>query len=743
MFKIESRDYNIKMIFMYKVSDFFLMRNPVNSLQRLEHYNELDALNNWDFEQIIFKASPSLHKDYIRLKNGAILSPKKHRKFSLALYKYFSRSCTRCTPFENVSTYTWSELAKDGSDTICLSKENEYKIRWHYDFLKFVFETVSKNAPFPKQLKYYKNPTLFDAGDNVHYVEYDNQDRMYRFSQICNSKVIQNVLDLSEELNDFETLKMLVCKDTPYTADATEVLLELISNQVFLSEFQIVSIGEDRLKLYTELANESLNIDFTFLSNLVQLDNDKGLTSYEYAALNNLVHASLKENSLEYSGHDFFSINIKKNINHGNLSNTIKSDLFRFLEFYEKNCSRNRNRNRNIDEFTEVFEKRYGEGNAVDLLEALDPYTGIGYPYGKALLTPNELLKGLDLPKENSVDSLPTLTELEKVVIKRLVSSENNIDCITLCEDDFTDSSHTNSCLPVSFSIMLEAFENNTYFFKGMSNKTLTSSLTRYVDTDSEICQFVNEAGAYEYQMLGEDKIVSEIVHKTNSKLDNIFSFSSKRKSKLVCFNDTNYSAEYDDCISNLSISCIGGVLRLWSKKHKKYIHPVDSTVYNNSTDDFSFFRFLSDFGYQESLDTFLNFDMLFTLLDYIPRLMYDNFIILPATWKLTMREFEQLKKYVSLEKDSFTMGEILNWAKNANLPSRVVYYDNDRALIVDWSNQISVQSFIQTAKPFEKEYVWVSEFLYDQYESLIHSDAKRTYANEIILFCNQINNHG
>ena len=66
------------------------------------------------------------------------------------------------------------------------------------------------------------------------------------------------------------------------------------------------------------------------------------------------------------------------------------------------------------------------------------------------------------------------------------------------------------------------------------------------------------------------------------------------------------------------------------------------------------------------------------------------------------------------------------------HIPSRVLYSDgSDNLLLIDWNSIDSIKAFLSIVKNINS--VWVQEFLYDSYTSIVHDVSGNAYANEFL----------
>ena len=85
-----------------------------------------------------------------------------------------------------------------------------------------------------------------------------------------------------------------------------------------------------------------------------------------------------------------------------------------------------------------------------------------------------------------------------------------------------------------------------------------------------------------------------------------------------------------------------------------------------------------------------------------------------------------------SEEKDEEKLNKLRSWRVTKHIPSRVLYSDgSDNLLLIDWNSIDSIKAFLSIVKNING--VWVQEFLYDSYTSIVHDVSGNAYANEFL----------
>lgn len=248
----------------YKAFSTYCLRTPLLSLHQFLKFTNskeiskdsiLDVFKNSILSEAIFIASPALYKELVKWKEGT-LEASKVDKVSNSLLKYLSRITSRSTPF---GLFAGCAAGTLGENTIIepsqlLKHKRHTRLDMHY--LVNLTDELSKNKEIRKQLKWYTNTSLYEAGVHYRYVEYTyiNKVRNHSIEAISRSDYINSIIELATLGKTIQELALTLVDDEITLEEATAFIEELIENQILVSELEPSITGGNYLsKLITSL----------------------------------------------------------------------------------------------------------------------------------------------------------------------------------------------------------------------------------------------------------------------------------------------------------------------------------------------------------------------------------------------------------------------------------------------------------------------------------------------------------
>ena len=715
---------------MYTISDKYLLRSPIYSLKVLKGKSIDDIIFEDNFNELIKVSSVSLYEQIQKYKsNKSLIEEKDIRKLYISVYKYFSRICVRCTPFECLSSYSLRSRGED--ENIILSEEKEELISYDTAFLSFLVEKI-KSIPLSRNhLTFYTNPSIYSIGSKYHYIEYQSGSNEYVFSQVDSFIYSKQIFNFASHGTTLENIYQFLIGKKVDSDSSSQIISFLVDSQLILSELDYFIKDKTYIKRMEDIVSKIPELNT--LSSLLNLNTDGKkplkIINEEIAETFNNIFPDSKVSR-------FFTVNVKREISSGSLNNKVYSNIYQALSFYFKVCYVPKADLTSLAKFKDLFYERYGEAR-VPLMEALDPIAGIGYPINDAIQINTPLLEGISIPQVNKENNEYILSRLEKIVIQRIADSAIKGIELLINDNDIKGCDEQSNIIPHSFSILTELFSDdngdNIVYFRGISNKTGIAPLTRYQKVDKEINRLIVELIDRENISYGKECLLSDLVYMTHTNIDNILETEFQRKSKIIYLYGSGVGGEYDITISDLLIFVENNTLKLWSKKLKKYICPINSTVHNYKTEDLCYYHFLSEFIKTTRNDSHLHLSSLYELLTFIPRIRYKNCIFLPASWKVSYDEYRLLKSYIKMLDKNLGLYNISEWRITRKLPLMTLYYEGDLSLLINWENSISISALLQTVRIDEGGSFWLSEFLYDSFRSVVCNESGEYYTNEFI----------
>ena len=141
----------------------------------------------------------------------------------------------------------------------------------------------------------------------------------------------------------------------------------------------------------------------------------------------------------------------------------------------------------------------------------------------------------------------------------------------------------------------------------------------------------------------------------------------------------------YGEGNDKIKLSDIGVLIRnnkiiLRSRNNGKEIQPRLTSAHNYMLDTSPAYKFLCDMQFSSGMDIFAcETNVLFNIIDYIPRITYNGIILSPAKWRIDTSE---LLGYLKLA-DNEIMDKIDIWRVNNKIPGEIVLIQGDNELYV------------------------------------------------------------
>jgi len=248
------------------VSAFFV---EMERLEKEESYWKL-FLQNPLLQEAIFLASPVLYEEMGKFLSGYLTKEKEVEKLKNAVLRYFSRMCSRCTPFGLFAGFSMGKFQdffnhKEHKEITKNTKNNDTQIilpplsnysrytRLDMHYLCALAQDIGKKEEIRKNVKYYPNSSLYVLGDQLRYVEYfyKKSKRIHQISSVDFSEYLEKIITLAQKGVLFEELSSLVIRMLPEEnispEEAEGFITELIGNQILISDLEPEITGKDFL----------------------------------------------------------------------------------------------------------------------------------------------------------------------------------------------------------------------------------------------------------------------------------------------------------------------------------------------------------------------------------------------------------------------------------------------------------------------------------------------------------------
>lgn len=678
----------------YQSLDFYMLRTPVFSANMLEEmerdgdeWNYDAYLTNPIFTESILTASH--HAFHFLYKEDSNLSDSERE----TLLKYAIRSSSRCTPYGMFSGVALGAFGEK-TEVIVNTKKNQSRTRvdmgWLCSFLKSL-EGQDKilselSVIFNKQCvikgERISNPYFNDFGS----LEQGNEGQAVSLRY---TKIVKEIKRVSARWITVKQIIELLKKDWPKAGEVKifHLIKNLVENEILLTELRpTLIIGKNNALQSLIKVLENKEIENDLLITLKQIKNM--IEDYDRKAFGDgsfLYRKICDEMKRLKESTDYLQIDTKVNCVKNQLSNEIRKECELAADFFARLsvgiCDTDE-----LKIYKIGFLERFGYHRMVPLMELLDEDLGMGAPASFARTC--RYRAGTMQKEREALDLLKEILD-RKIQIALLLGDEE----IRLAEEDFAEIYHM---IPVeeskasfpSIDLYVEIFSKsnkeiekgsyqicvagtglsymagNTWgrfedmFQQDCISKRFMEQETKCLDEDTVICSLSEmfskgrlenislNKNAYEYQVVmgtkgmeeKEDIAVDDIVIGVDSHTDQFYAYSRKLQKRIV----TN--------VNNMLNPTFG-------------------------SDAFRFLRSISTAGKQNIaclIQMLTNLDYV-----YIPRIVYGNVIIKPATWRMSQSEIKHMVYTDSFEE------EFRQWSGKWKVPNDIYYKRGDNRLLL------------------------------------------------------------
>lgn len=699
------------------------------------------------FKEALYLGSVDLYHALEKWEQGLITDPKEIRKLQISLYKYESRSRTRCTPF---GLFAGVGMARWGAMQEVRVSENDpqkqtRKTRLDMNVSCSITQELQKKPYIRAALRYYPNNSLYAVNDAFRYVEYEirNVRRMYKLSKVDRSGYLEALLEAAAEGQTTASLAEMLTGDEVSQEEALAFIHELIDAQLLVSELEASVTGKDFFSIVVEIilriaseqpGNTELQGIAVLLTDVQRLLGE--LDSNVSGASANMerykkIHALLQNILPEIQERNLFQADLFKSYSSATVGETLQQELKDVSIFLNRIGPKYYNPQ--IDEFKKRFLDRY-EAQEIPLLQALDMENGIGYPLndknGINPLADGLFLKQMESSANGNWGKLETA--LNELVQRSIRTGETTV---RIRESDFNAVDDSTPELASSMNFMFRVINEKQVMISSSGGSSAANLIGRFAHGDARILETVQKIAAHESEMAG-DRILAEIAHLPESRMGNILARPVFRDYEIPYLAKSTLEKEFQLPLQDLYVSVKNNKIIIRSKRLNKEIIPRLASAHNYSSNTLPVYRFLSELQtqYFERSAFVFRWGELENVYDMLPRVEYKSIILSAAKWHLHKKEYAAL-----IEKNLSTAQQLQRFQslKTAfGLPKLFLLADGDNELLIDTEKEIAVLAFIDAIK--QRDSVRIEEFIFDTQSALIKNENGNVYNNEcIVMFLN------
>jgi len=724
----------------YKIKYFseYVLRTPLlplsayfNIIKNYSSEKSTAFYKNPVIKEAFNLASPDLKKqlDKWALETSS-LSNEKKESLELTFLKYVARMSSRCTPFGLFAGCSVGKLDSETNITVASIDKHERFTQFDMQYWIAMLQNIAKRDEAALHLKYFPNSSIYEIGDFYRFIEYKyvHAKREHRISALLKSYLLEEIVLKAKSGITINEMISFIADDDSEKQQAKDFVFKLIDFQFLISELDAVLTGNDEWKRIIDIFTSitSFNKETELFKSLNKQLSDLDLALSPAEELYKEIKNTIRETGTDYEEKYLFQTDLNITTLKNNLNKKIPQEVLRAIQFL--NGFQRNKKNKNLENFKKTFIQRY-ESKELPLNIVLDSETGIGYLQNHEMNDTHEILEKFSFkPKQvkeknqvwNSVDFI-----LQKKLHHCIFKREKNI---TLSEKDFPDFDVNFKNAPVTFSVIIELFNEEQIALTAIGNVSAAKLLGRFCNGNSQIYSLTKKITQKEDEY-HHNKILAEIVHIPEARTGNILKRPVLRKHEISYLCKPGVVLEDNLDLEDLYISVKSNRVILRSKKYNKEIIPCLSNAHNFSSDgSLPIYHFLCDLHLQDTkLIHCFNWGILESQYDFFPRVMYNDVILSKAKWrvkKIEIRRFYTMDQIYKTE-------EFLKWRLERNIPRFTNWIDSDNTLLFDFESPICIELFLKSLK--QKEEFFLEEFLFTE-KSIVENSRGDYFSNQIIL---------
>lgn len=725
----------------------YILRSPLFSLESIRKLYSKEVseeivkqlCRNNTFSSALYLASPSLYSEMQKWLQGQLPSTRENRKMMLGIMRYYSRMCTRCTPFGLFAGVSVGSEWKNNTEISSNCQSSIYG-RLDMNYLCSLSKDLSKIPVIKSTILYYSNDTLYVVGERIRYVErYNESGHIYhRISEVDNSYILRLVIERARTGVTWKELNDLLCD---YSTDEIEVasfLDELIDAQVLISELEPTVVGQDA---FTTLIDKLQQYNVPDICQIVQQlrsvnngllamrgckieSSDKAESGVDFVPQFENIKKLLKSFPTYFDEKYLFQVDMLSSFSQNHINKETYEDIANTINMlYEVIPS---SESQNLQKFRDAFTSRY-ENEEIPLSVALDPELGVGYLQNTNCgITP--LLDYFNISKREPHYRQFTVSPFQSFLFQKLFETlKCQSTVIELKDDELIQYKTGINCPPNTINAFVQIFQGGKYYLKAAGGACSANLISRFCHLDASI--FDHTMKIIHLDESDNSRIYAEVVHLPDPRTGNILHRPALRKYEIQYLAKSCLPRGQQMDIEDLLVSVRNNKIVLRSKSKNKEIIPRLTTAHNYHRNALPVYQFLCDLQTQgQASGVSFSWGALGEMFPYLPRVIYKNAILSLQTWHFNKAEYDSIfsKKELSQQIQSFT-----DLCKAKSVTNEVIFEEGDNELYINLSNSVSVEICLRIVKkycPFT-----LKEFVFSENDSPVkHSD--NHFANEILL---------
>jgi lantibiotic biosynthesis protein len=656
-----------------------------------------------EIREAIFVASPDLD-EYI---DHWLREPESKRgeRVEGALVRYFTRMCSRSTPFGLFAATTLGRVSAETSLIVSERQDCRRRTRLDMDYLFALVAALAKDPDLRRELRYRPNNSMYLTAGHVRYVEarLRGKRRSYHLTAVEQTDYLNSTLQGAEAGATFSELATPLIDDVITLEDAEDFISQLIECQLLTPDLTLTVTGQEPihpviagLRDLTSAAR-TVNILEETRDELAALDaTGLGVAPERYRA----VAEKLKELPAGVELPRLFQVDLVRPSNIAVLGESVVREIgagVELLRAFFAGAYENQ-----LVQFRQAFSHRY-EQREVPLAEVIDDDLGIGFPVGANAKGHAPLLDGIALGVKGEGSSpwrsreSCLLDKLFRVWTEggdELVLTDQDIKALKL--EQPLPCTNTFGVLCKAAASSPEAIANGDFqiFIELAGGASGAALLGRFCHADPALQREVEQhLRADEAQQ--PDAIFAEIAHLPEGRIGNILARPLLREYEIPYLGGSGAPPEKQLPLTDLMVSVRDQRVILRSTRLGREIIPRLTSAHAWQHERASVYRFLCALQLQgRSPGVLWDWGALGSA-PFLPRVVHGRLVFSLARWLVDQKELKPLAE--SSAEARFQA--VQDWRVARKLPRYVVLADHDNTLPVDLENVLSIDSFLHIVK--------------------------------------------
>jgi thiopeptide-type bacteriocin biosynthesis protein len=697
----------------FTTSGFFVLRTPLLPFDTFTAWGEgADAatlrqrlqliIDRPEVREALFVASPSLSESLAVWREAP--ESERGQKVERALIRYFTRMCTRSTPFGLFAGCGVGRV--EGEPSLVVEGREHYlrRTRLDSDYLAGLADALSKDPAVRARLSYRPNNSLYAAGGRARYAEArlgGEGDRQYHLVAFEPQEAIDVVLaraaqgarldDLAETLVDADTSR----------EEARAFVDELVTTQILLPELGVKVTGGDGLdQLLSDLgelggdAAAALERTRGALRALDEGGLGQGPEAYQALA------RDLAALPAEVDAARLVQVDMAKPAPRAQLGEAPLREIVRAVELLRRISPATPDAG--LDAFRTAFRRRYDD-QEVPLALALDEECGVGFgSSGGTAAETSPLLRGLHFPGPDADESgnwqgrhsflLRKLGPLLARGARQLELDEETLRALEVSAPmTLPDAFAASAVVAAAGPEALRAGDFRVHF-QGTMGPSGAIMLGRFCHIDPALAQAVQAHVRLE-EAHRPDAVFAEVVHLPEGRIGNVLTRPALRGYEIPFLGRSSLPPDRQIPIDDLLVSLRGGRVVLRSRRLQREVLPRLTSAHNYTNPrNLVVYRFLCALQ-RQGVAAGLGWSWgPLQGAEFLPRVVSGRLVLSLARWNVTA---DRLRPLAEASEDDLP-ARVRSLRDALGLPRLVALEDGDNVMVVDLENILGVRNFVQ-----------------------------------------------